>query len=76
MTDQVDLDKPRRLLIPLGPGPDRDLGLQQATGLGTRTALQLQTLAFPSQPPIDRGRRHPAQLRGLRVAQVQLTTGP
>ena len=68
--------KSRRLLVPVGPGTDRDLGLQQGPGLGARTALELQTPALPGQPAVDRGRRHPAQLRRRSVVQVQLTAGP
>ena len=29
MTDQIDLHEPRHSTVPVGPGPDRDLGLQQ-----------------------------------------------
>ena len=34
VADQVDLDEPGPVLIPVGPGPDRDLGLQQRPRLG------------------------------------------
>ena len=64
VADQVDLHEPRRLLIPVRPGTDRDLGLQQGPGLGTGTALQLQAPALPGQPAVDRGRRHAAQPQG------------
>jgi len=32
--DTVDLDIAGLVLIPVGPGPDRDLALEQRTGLG------------------------------------------
>src|SRR5665647_2661037 len=67
---------PGRLLVPLRPGPDRDLRLQQRTMFGARAALELQALAFTGQPAVDRGCRQCAQLRGGRVRDVQLVKGP
>ena len=34
VADQVDFDEPGRVLVPLGPGAYRDLGLEQRPGLG------------------------------------------
>ena len=34
VADEVDLDEARDVLVPLRPGADRDLGLEQRAGLG------------------------------------------
>ncbi|HEV8055954.1 MAG TPA: hypothetical protein VGP51_05665, partial [Nocardioidaceae bacterium] len=76
VTHAVDLVEAGLLLIPVRPGADRDLGLQQGAGLGTRAAPQLQPLAFSGQLAVDRGRAHRGQLRGSLLGQVELATGP
>ena len=37
VADEVDLDKAGPVLVPLGPGADRDLGLEQGAGLRVAT---------------------------------------
>jgi hypothetical protein len=34
VADQIDLHESRDGVVPLGPGPDRDLGFQERAGLG------------------------------------------
>lgn len=40
MVDQVDLQEPLDGVVPLGPGPDRDLGLQQGARFGMRASVR------------------------------------
>ena len=40
VADQIDLDKTRHRVVPRGSGTDRDLGLQQGSGLGVGTAMR------------------------------------
>src|SRR5512144_3279013 len=49
--DQVDLDEPGHRVVPVRPGPDRDLALQQRAGFGARAALQLVLAPFAGQAP-------------------------
>ena len=63
---------PGRALVPLRPGADRDLGLEQRPGLGVRTSLGHQEPAPGGQAPIDGGRAHLAQQLRLGVVHHQL----
>lgn len=60
--DQVDLHEPGPGLVPVGPGPDRDLGFQQRAGFGQRPAPGLPASPLGGQAAIDGGRGYPHQL--------------
>ena len=49
--------KPGTRLVPLRPGPDRDLGLEQAPGLGV-AGPRNSARTSPFKPPVDRRRAH------------------
>jgi hypothetical protein len=56
VADQIDFDETGPLLVPLRKRADRDLMLQQRTGLGAGAPMQLQTFALRGKQPIN-GRR-------------------
>ncbi len=58
MPDQVDFDEPRDGVIPLRPGPHRDLPFEQRTGLSATRPPHLVLRPLRRQPTINRGRRH------------------
>jgi hypothetical protein len=75
VTDQVDLHEPWLVLVPLRPGTDRDLGLEQRAGLSPGPASQRQPGPLAGQPPVDRRSGHRHQPGGDIVADAQLA-GP
>jgi len=60
--DQVHLAEPGDPLVPLGEGPDGDLALEEAPGLGPRAAPDPEASALGRQQPVDRRRRDPQKL--------------
>lgn len=72
VADQVDLDEPWFRIVPLRPGADRDLRLEQRPRFGVAATSQLVFLPFRSQAPVDGGCGHPHQQRGGLVVDVQL----
>jgi hypothetical protein len=50
MPDAVDLHEPRLGVVPVGPGTDRDLALEQRPGLGARATLEPQPGPVTGQP--------------------------
>ncbi|WP_200837455.1 hypothetical protein [Ruania rhizosphaerae] len=56
VADQIDLDEPRHGVVPLRPGADRDLVLEQRPGLGVRVTSQRQFRAVSGQAAVHRGR--------------------
>jgi hypothetical protein len=71
MSHQVDLNESGHRVVPVRPGPYRDLGFQQRSGLGMGPSPQHQFCPLGSQFPVDRRRAHPHQQYRLRVRQVQ-----
>src|SRR5277367_5161869 len=53
VADEVDLDKAGQSLVPLRPGPDGDLGLEQRTRLGMSAATQLGEDLGASKAAVD-----------------------
>jgi hypothetical protein len=72
VADQVDLHKPRNGIVPLGPGPDRDLGFEQGAGLGMGPPPRDQFCPFTGQFAVDGRRAHPHQQTGLVIADRKL----
>ena len=73
MPDQVDLDEPGPFVVPVRPGPHRDLRLEQPAGLGQRpAAADLQLGPVWRKPPVDGGRRHRHQPGSKCVVDVEL----
>jgi hypothetical protein len=54
MSDEVDLDKARTSVVPLRPGADRDLGLEQCARLGVRSAMGNEGLSKRCEATVDR----------------------
>jgi hypothetical protein len=71
MPDQINLNEPGHRVVPVRPGPHRDLRLQQRAGLGMGPAPQHQFRPLRCKLPIDRRRAHPHQQYRIRVRQVQ-----
>ena len=72
VADQVDLDEPGSGVVPVGPGPHRDLTFEQRSRLGGATPLEPIFRPFTGQAAIDGGRRHRhQQARGVLI-DVQL----
>jgi hypothetical protein len=55
VADQVDLNEPRHRVVPVRPGPDRDLAFQQRPRLGVAAALELARAPFRRQTAVDGG---------------------
>ena len=55
VADQVDLNEPRHRVVPVRPGPDRDLAFQQRPRLGVAAALELARAPFRRQAAVDGG---------------------
>src|SRR5674476_1687430 len=53
VADQVDLHEPRQILAPLGPGADRDLGLEQRARLGVGASPEGQGGPIWGQQAVD-----------------------
>jgi hypothetical protein len=62
MSYQIDLHKPRSLLIPLTESAQRNLLLQQASRLSAATPAQLLLATLATQQPVDRRRADAQQL--------------
>jgi hypothetical protein len=71
VADQIDLHKPWDRVVPLGPGPDGDLGFQQRAGLGVGPAPREQFRPFAGELPVDRRRAHAHQQLGLPVGDLK-----
>lgn len=69
MADQIDLHTPGHRVIPVRPGADRDLRLQQAARLGMRPTPRQHLRPLQRQPPVDGGRADPAQQRRLLIGE-------
>ncbi len=69
MSDEVDLEKARCLLVPLRPGANRDLGLEQRAGLGMGAAVGREQSPGGREATVDRGGRHRDEAAGLNIAQ-------
>jgi hypothetical protein len=72
VADQVDLNEPGPLIVPVGPGADRDLGLQQRPGFGVGSAPHREPGPFHREPAVDGGGAHADQQVGLGVGDLQL----
>jgi len=72
VTDQIDLHEPGHSVVPLSPGPDRDLALQQRPRLSVGAALQGHRGPRRSEPPVHRRGRHHHQQASQLVADVEL----
>jgi hypothetical protein len=72
VADQVDLHKPRDGVVPLGPGPDRDLGFQQRAGLGVGSPARDQLRPFTGEFAVDGRRAYPHQQSSLLVGDRKL----
>ena len=72
VADEVDLDEPGFVLVPLGPGADRDLGLEQRAGLGVRTPSYAKFGPLRPEMAIDARRAHGHKQRRLVVVQHDL----
>ena len=70
--DEVDLDEAGSSLVPLRPGPDRYLRLEQAPGLGVGAPADLGEELGTLEPAVDRRRAHLAQQRRLVVGELEL----
>lgn len=72
MTDQVDLDEAGGDVVPLRPGPDGDLCLEEGARLGVTRGPEPGQHLRTRQAPVDGGGTHDHQEVGLVVGQVEL----
>ena len=71
--DHVDLDEPRRRVVPLRPRADRDRVLEQRPRLGAATPAHRHRRPVRGKPSVHRRRRHHQQRRSQLIADIELT---
>ena len=76
VADEVDLGKARTSVIPLRPGADRDLGLEQRPRLGVAVTTEGGEDLGTFKAAVDGRRAHLYEQLRLGVAELELTISP